>query len=332
MMENPTVAITKHESEVTVTETVISHLVGQISLEVIVQFAQVHDHVLMAQVDASEQRAGAALLILGEAVGSRLGIVGVVKDIIGIQTIALALESRENPATYPSAQAVDVYRTLVVLAVIGLDKDARCGKRELKPAVADEVARQQVSHVEHIGKTQAHARNMETEQRSDVTVHLDWGLPVAQVTAVEINPVVVLDHDFPLAARVFSGILHIGGIIVIEHVIGPTVTFKTEINKLGIQNARVIDVPSLPENLLFPALLERNTVQSHGYTVETHGKGVNGRGCDGKAINFQSNTFLCSTYHHTAAKSNQQPYEKPLYHHLSIEGEWAERNVTMGTG
>ena len=54
MMENPTVAITKHESEVTVTETVIGHLVGQMFLEVFVQFAQVHDHVLMAQVDARE--------------------------------------------------------------------------------------------------------------------------------------------------------------------------------------------------------------------------------------------------------------------------------------
>ena len=78
----------------------------------------------MAQIDACQQGAGTAFLILGETVGSSLAVVCVVEDIVGVETIALALEAREDAAAQPAAQAIDVHRALVILAVIGLDKDA----------------------------------------------------------------------------------------------------------------------------------------------------------------------------------------------------------------
>ena len=88
VMEDPTVAITDHYSEVAVTETVVGQGVGQVRDQLIFQHAHVHDHILVAQIDARHQRAGAALLVLGKAVGCGLGIMCVVKDVIGVKSVA----------------------------------------------------------------------------------------------------------------------------------------------------------------------------------------------------------------------------------------------------
>ena len=83
VMEYPTVAIANHEPEVAITEAVVGHFVGEKISQRIAEMAHVHDHILVAQVDACHQRTGAAFLVLGETVGRRLGIVGVIKDVIG---------------------------------------------------------------------------------------------------------------------------------------------------------------------------------------------------------------------------------------------------------
>ena len=106
---------------------------------------------------------------------------GVVEDVISVKTVTLALEARENHATVPPAQPIQVQRALIVFAVIGFDKDARRGERELQAAVADEFPSQQVTRIDHVSETEAHAANLEAEERSDVTVHLHIGLPLAQV-------------------------------------------------------------------------------------------------------------------------------------------------------
>ena len=93
VMEHPTVTITYHETEVTVTETVISHSIGEMFLEFGADCAHVHDHVLMTQVNTSQQRARTAFLILGKTIGCSLAVVGVVEDIIGIKAITLTFQS-----------------------------------------------------------------------------------------------------------------------------------------------------------------------------------------------------------------------------------------------
>ena len=93
VMEHPTVAVSYHEPEVSVTEAVISNLIRKIGLEIIIYLAHVHDDILMTQIDACHQGACASLLVLGETIGSGLGIVGVVEDVIGIQAIPLAFEA-----------------------------------------------------------------------------------------------------------------------------------------------------------------------------------------------------------------------------------------------
>ena len=50
-----------------------------------------------------------------------------------------------------------------MFAIIGLDKDTRCGERELQSAVADELARQQVACIDHVGETESHATDLVTE-------------------------------------------------------------------------------------------------------------------------------------------------------------------------
>ena len=180
-MENPTVAIADQNTVVAVTETVVGHFVGEMGRKFRAQCTHVHHNVLVTRIDAREQRTGTAFLVLGETVGCRLAVMGVVEDIIGIEAVTLTFQTRENLVTVPLSQPIEVKRTLVMLAVIGLDKDARRGERELQAAVADKLARQQVTGVNHVGETQAHATNLETEQRRDITVHLHIGFPLAQM-------------------------------------------------------------------------------------------------------------------------------------------------------
>ena len=123
-MEHPTVSIAYHESEITIAETVVSHLIRQIRHEPIAQEGHVHHYILMAEVDTRQQRARTALLILGETVGCSLGIMGVVKDIVCIQAIPLTRETIENIVTQPFTQPMQVDCTLVILAIVPLDKNA----------------------------------------------------------------------------------------------------------------------------------------------------------------------------------------------------------------
>ena len=124
VMEHPTVSIAYHESEVTIAETVVSHVIRQMNLEITSQEGHVHHHILMTEVDTRQQRAGTALLILGETVGSSLGVMGVVKDIVCIQAITLARETVEDIVTLPLTQPMQVDSTLVILAIVSLDKNA----------------------------------------------------------------------------------------------------------------------------------------------------------------------------------------------------------------
>ena len=254
-MEDPTVSVAQQHTEIAVTETVIGDLVGKIRLEFGVQQAHVHDYILVTCIDACQQRAGTAFLVLGEAIGRSLAVVGVVEDVIGIEAVTLALESRENLATMPLAQPVEVQRALVVLAVIGLDKNARRGEGELQAAVADELSRQQVSRVDHVGETEAHAADLETEERGDIAVHLHIGFPLAQMPRVEVNPVVVLEHDFPLLAAGFAWVGHIGSIIVVEGMVKPTVGLEAEVNNRRINDGSVVDAPPAAQDAVPPCFV-----------------------------------------------------------------------------
>lgn len=109
MVENPTVAITDHHPEVAVTETVIGHLIGQVNQQGLVHQGHVHDHILVAQVDACHQRAGTALLVLGEAIGRGLGVVCVVEDVVGIESVALSCEPVEQLRAHPLPESVNMH-------------------------------------------------------------------------------------------------------------------------------------------------------------------------------------------------------------------------------
>ena len=124
VMENPTVTVAYEETEVTVTETIIGIAVGQVTLEFRPQGAHVHDDILMAQVNARQQGAGTALLVLGIAIGGRLGVVGVVEDVVGVQPVTFPFQSGKDFIPMPRTQPVQMHGTIFILAVIGLDKDA----------------------------------------------------------------------------------------------------------------------------------------------------------------------------------------------------------------
>ena len=131
MMKDPTVAIANQNTVVAVTETVVGHFVGEMGRKFRAQGTHIHHYVLVTRIDAREQRTGTAFLVLGETVGCRLAVMGVVEDIIGIKAVTLSFQTRENLVTVPFSQPIEVKRALVMLAVIGLDKDARRGEREL---------------------------------------------------------------------------------------------------------------------------------------------------------------------------------------------------------
>ena len=49
---------------------------------------------------------------------------GVVKDVVGIQAVALTFKAGEDLVALPGAKSINVDGALVVLAVIALDKKA----------------------------------------------------------------------------------------------------------------------------------------------------------------------------------------------------------------
>ena len=147
-----------------------------------------------------------------------------------------------------------------MLAVIGLNKNARCRERELQAAVADELPRQQVTRIDHVCEAEPHAANLETKERGDVTVHLHVGFPLAQMSRVEVNPVVVLEHDFPLLSTGLARIDHVGRIIIVQSMIEPTVGLGTEIQHRRIVNRRVVDAPSMAKDDSLPMILGVRTV------------------------------------------------------------------------
>ena len=57
VMEHPTVSIAYHESEVTIAETVVCHMIRQMNLEITSQEGHVHHYILMTEVDTRQQRA-----------------------------------------------------------------------------------------------------------------------------------------------------------------------------------------------------------------------------------------------------------------------------------
>ena len=93
---------------------------------------------------------------------------------------------------------------------------------------------------DHIGETEPHAANLETEQRRDVTAQLHRRVPHAQVARVEIQPVVVLEHDFPLLAASLAWINNVGGVVVVEGVVEPTIGAHAEIQHSRIDNGRLM--------------------------------------------------------------------------------------------